>query len=463
MESLKTKIEGTDRKILIPVVAIIFLILISLIFYSVEKNSDNIHRGVKVEGISVSNLNKDQAQDLVKTETDKKIKEHIISFVNDETEYKYSLHDFGYTLDLNTAIDNAYEVGRSKSGVKNFFQIILSPIFTKNIEASGDINRDSLNKVLFDLNEKTYIKPVDAKLEVNPDGTVTIAKERIGQYLDNEEFTKLIEEDFINKEKIALPIYKTEPNIKSDFYAGIDKLYTEFETNYSSSPKGRKENIRIASSKFNNLKIKPGEEISFNNVVGDITSDNGFKTATVIVGGKSDTGIGGGVCQVSTTLYNSLVMSDLEITERHNHSRPIGYVDLGTDAAVVSDYKDLKFKNNTNNPILIKSEANGDTLSFSVFGNSKDRDYTVKMVPQLVDVVSPETITRYSDNIADGEEVVKESGAKGYSYITYKEKIKDGKVISKEKLSNSYYIPKDRVVVIGTGQISDEDSNEETN
>ncbi|MGI5949572.1 VanW family protein [Peptoniphilus sp.] len=461
MESFKSKIENIDRRALIASIAVLVFILISLIFYFVENNSPNIHKGVKIEGIAVSNLSKDQAKDVVKKETDKRIREHEINFTYGDKEYTYSLQRFGYTLNLDDAIEKAYEVGRSDSGIKNFFQITFSPIFNKNIIAEGDINRDALDNVLYDLNAKTYIKPVDSYIKVNPNGEVVVVKEKIGQYLDNDEFTKLIEADFINKDKIELPIYKTEPNVKSDYFAGIDKLYAEFETNYSSSPKGRKENIKIASSKFNNLKVEPGQEISFNDVVGEITADKGFKTATVIVGGKSESGIGGGVCQVSTTLYNSLVMSDLEIVERHNHSRPINYVDLGTDAAVVSNYKDLKFKNNTENPILIMADANGENLSFKVFGNSKDRDYTVKMVPQLLGVVSPNVITTYSDNISEGQEVVKESGAKGYSYVTYKEVIRDGKVVSKEKLSNSYYVPKDKVVVIGTGTSNDDSSEDE--
>ncbi|MET3617421.1 vancomycin resistance protein YoaR [Peptoniphilus olsenii] len=461
MESIKSKIEDIDRRFLVASGIVLAMILVSLIFYSIEKNNSNIHKGVKIEGISVSHMSKNEAIKKVKEETDQKIAAHIINFTFNDESYPVSLEQFGYTLDLEQAADKAYEIGRSKSSIKNFFQIVFGPIFSNNIIADGDLNRDSLDKVILDLNKKIYIKPEDAYIKENSDGSVDIIEEKIGRYMDNDEFGKILGEDFINKDKIELPVYSTEPNVKSNYYAGIDKVYADFETNYSSSSKGRKENIRLASSKFNNLKVEPGQEISFNNVVGDVTADKGFKEATVIIGGNAESGIGGGICQVSTTLYNSLVMSDLEIVERHNHSRPINYVKLGTDAAVVSDYKDLKFKNNTNNPILIQAIANGDNLSFKIFGNSKDRDYTVKMVPKLLGVVNPNTITRYSDNMYEGDQVVKEAGSKGYSYETFKEVIKDGKIISTEKITNSYYIPKDRVVVIGTRENDKEETTDE--
>lgn len=279
--------------------------------------------------------------------------------------------------------------------------------------------------------------------------------------MDMNEAKELINLDILHEEKVELPVYKTEPKIYSNYYEGIDKKLGDFETDYSSSIKNRKENIRLAASKFNNMKLNPGDEISFNDVVGEISEKTGFKNATVIVGGEYENGIGGGICQVSTTLYNSLVLSDLEIIERHNHSRPINYVDLGTDAAVARGYKDLKFKNNTNNPILILAEANGEKLNFKILGNSIDRDYEIKIVPELLGTVSPGVNTIYSDALPEGESTVRESGARGYSYKTYKEIIKNGEVVDKKEISKSYYVPKDKVVVVGTGTGTSNDKDKD--
>ena len=368
------------------------------------------------------------------------------------------LRDFGYKLNLEDAINKAYSYGRSDNIFYNYIDIIKGYIFKKNFVAKADIEDAKREEVILNIGNKIFKKPVDAYPIINEDGSVTIKDSEIGRYMDINEAKDLINLDILHEDKIELPVYKTEPKIYSNYYDGINKKLGDFETDYSSSVKNRKENIRLAASKFNNMKLNPGDEISFNEVVGEISEKTGFKSATVIVGGEYESGIGGGICQVSTTLYNSLILSDLEITERHNHSRPIHYVDLGTDAAVARGYKDLKFKNNTNNPILILSEANGEKLNFKVLGNGSDRDYEVKIIPQLLDTVSPGVDTIYSDALPDGESTVRESGARGYSDKTYKEIIKNGEVVEKKEISKSYYVPKDKVVVVGTGTTNDDDS-----
>lgn len=460
VENFNTKLFDIDKKFLITISVILMIIFLSIIYFTKEYVNPNIHKGVKIENIDVSNLSKKEALSKVKKETDVIINNKNIDFYVGEENFCIPLKNFGYNLDLNKAVNEAYSYGRGDNLFSNYFKIIKSSIVKKNIIADTNIDISKRDKVVEGLSEKIYKRPVDAKIIINEDKTVTVKKSEIGRYLDLDETKKLINLDMFKEEKIELPVYDSNPNITSSYYNGIDKLLGDFETDYSGSIKNRKDNIKLAASKFNNLKLSPGDEISFNDVVGEITAENGFKSATVIVGGEYESGIGGGICQVSTTLYNSLILSDLEIIERHNHSRPISYVDLGTDAAVASGYKDLKFKNNTNNPIVILSQANGEKLDFKVLGNGKDRDYEVKIIPELLETIIPDVNTIYSDDISDGESIVKQSGSKGYSYKTYKEILKDGKVIDKRQISKSYYVPKDKIVVVGTGNESDENDED---
>ncbi|MBU5669384.1 VanW family protein [Peptoniphilus sp. MSJ-1] len=464
MESLKDKILNIDKKILIAISIILMLFFISVMYFSYEYSNKDIHRGVKIEGIEVSNLNKDEALKKVKSETDKLISDYKVNFVTGEEEFKIPLKEFGYSLDLDKAIDEAYNYGRSNNIFKDYYQILKSLIAKENIIAATKIDNRATNEVVEDLGNKIFIKPKDANPVINEDKTVTISKESIGRYLDLNETKKLLNIDILKADKIELPVYKTEPAIYSDYYQGIDKVLGEFETDYSTSTNNRKENVKLSASKFDNLKLEPNQEISFNDQIGDITVEEGFKTATVIVSGEYESGVGGGVCQVSTTLYNSLILSDLEIVERHNHSRPISYVELGTDAAVVKGYKDLKFKNNTNHPILIVASADGKKLNFKVLGNSQDRDYEVKIIPERKGVISPQVKTKYSDKMYEGDSKVEQSGSRGYSYVTFKEIIKNGEVQNTTQISKSYYIPKDKIVVVGTktsDSSSDKDNDED--
>ena len=458
MENLGNKILNINKKILITLALILMLIFISVMYFTEEYTNPYMHKGVKIEDIDVSNLSKEDALKEVKSVTDEMIKNKVVNFTYEDISVPVPLRDFGYKLNLEDAINKAYSYGRSDNLFYNYLDIIKGYIFKKNFVAKPDIEDAKREEVILNIGSKIFKKPVDAHPIIKDDGSVTIKESEIGRYMDINEAKDLINLDILHEDKIELPVYKTEPKIYSNYYDGIDKKLGDFETDYSSSIKNRKENIRLAASKFNNMKLNPGDEISFNDVVGEISEKTGFKSATVIVGGEYESGIGGGICQVSTTLYNSLILSDLEITERHNHSRPIHYVDLGTDAAVARGYKDLKFKNNTNNPILILSEANGEKLNFKVLGNGSDRDYEVKIIPQLLGTVSPGVDTIYSDALPDGESTVRESGARGYSYKTYKEIIKNGEVVDKKEISKSYYLPKDKVVVVGTGTTNDDDS-----
>ena len=458
MENLGNKILNINKKILITLALILMLIFISVMYFTEEYTNPYMHKGVKIEDIDVSNLSKEDALKEVKSVTDEMIKNKVVNFTYEDISVPVPLRDFGYKLNLEDAINKAYSYGRSDNLFYNYLDIIKGYIFKKNFVAKADIDDAKREEVILNIGNKIFKKALDAYPIINEDGSVTIKDSEIGRYMDINEAKDLINLDILHEDKIELPVYKTEPKIYSNYYDGIDKKLGDFETDYSSSIKNRKENIRLAASKFNNMKLNPGDEISFNDVVGEISEKTGFKSATVIVGGEYESGIGGGICQVSTTLYNSLILSDLEITERHNHSRPIHYVDLGTDAAVARGYKDLKFKNNTNNPILILSEANGEKLNFKVLGNGSDRDYEVKIIPQLLGTVSPGVDTIYSDALPDGESTVRESGARGYSYKTYKEIIKNGEVVDKKEISKSYYLPKDKVVVVGTGTTNDDDS-----
>lgn len=463
MKNLRNKFFNLNNKVLIGVAIFLMLIFISVMYFTSESLNTGIHRGVRVEDVDVSNLSKDEALKEVSKITEERINNKKINFSYGDRDLPIALKDFGYSLNLEDAVNEAYSIGRSKGLFSNYLDIVSSLIFKKNIIADSSFDEGKKDAVLTNLAREIHKKPLDAHPIFNEDGTITIAKSEKGRYLDLNEARGLLNKDMLNEEKIDLPVYDTEPKIQSDYYQGIDKVLGDFSTDYSSSIKNRKENIKIASEKFNNMKLNPGDEISFNDIVGEISEATGFKNATVIVGGEYETGIGGGICQVSTTLYNSLILSDLEIVERHNHSRPINYVDLGTDAAVARGYKDLKFKNNTNNPIIILAEADGQKLDFKVLGNSADRDYQVKIIPQRLGVVSPDVKTTYSDSVPEGETVVKESGKNGYSYKTYKEVVKNGEVVEKKEISKSYYVPKSKVLVVGTGSSSKSNDDDEDN
>lgn len=149
----------------------------------------------------------------------------------------------------------------------------------------------------------------------------------------------------------------------------------KFFTTYYSSSEERISNIKLASQKINGVFLDVNEEFSFNNIVGERTENNGYKNSKIILGGKFTDGVGGGVCQVSTTLYNAVLLAGLKVTESHPHSLAVSYVAPSFDAMVSFGYADLKFVNDTGYPVLIKAFANDYMLTISIFGQKMSERY----------------------------------------------------------------------------------------
>lgn len=149
----------------------------------------------------------------------------------------------------------------------------------------------------------------------------------------------------------------------------------KFFTTYYSSSEERISNIKLASQKINGVFLDINEEFSFNNTVGERTENNGYKNSKIILGGKFTDGVGGGVCQVSTTLYNAVLLAGLTVTESHPHSLAVSYIAPSFDAMVSFGYADLKFVNDTGYPVLIKAFANDYMLTISIFGQKMSERY----------------------------------------------------------------------------------------
>ena len=165
------------------------------------------------------------------------------------------------------------------------------------------------------------------------------------------------------------------------------RLRAEFYTNYKSSSAERKNNIALASKSLNNVFVDVGGEFSFNRTVGARTEKRGYQKAKIIVKGEFTEGVGGGVCQVSTTLYNAILLAGLKVTEYHAHSLPVSYVAPSFDAMVNSGSADLRFVNNTHNPIIIKTKADGETLKVQILGEPMQEVYKRKSV--IKEYISP--------------------------------------------------------------------------
>lgn len=263
-----------------------------------------------------------------------------------------------------------------------------------------------------------YEDPVDARYDIQGN-TVNIIPASTGRYLNKEEAAPFLEQFAKSNESVKIPFYISQPEITSQQLN--DKLFSgtlgSFSTSYGSSTANRCANVARAASLINGTVIAPGEVFSFNKTVGHRTKENGFYTAKEYVDGQSVDGIGGGTCQVSSTLYSAVLYADMSIVERLNHMMSVGYIPLGQDATVSDSGVDFKFKNSSDYPVKIAANANGSTITISIVGTPWEPKREVKL--------SHSTTT-------SGENTVVYSTRSVYS---------NGQLISTDRLNSSTYMP----------------------
>ena len=296
------------------------------------------------------------------------------------------------------------------------------------------------------IHEEIYKEVKDAYYTQNP---FEIHPEEEGIDFDVEAAKKALEED---KEEYEIDLKITKPKVTTSQIgteAFPDQLAT-FRTNYDGGDKDRTTNLQLACNKINGKVVMPNETFSYNKTLGARTAAAGYKNAKVYEAGQVVDGIGGGICQISTTLYNAVLRANLEIVERRNHQFVTSYVEAGMDATVVYGMTDFKFKNTRKYPVKIIASAKNGVATVSVYGIKESEEYTFSF--RTVTVSTIPTSTKYIDDatLPVGTEKVKQKGANGKKTETYMTKMLNGKIVETKILSRDTYDAMQRIVLRGT-------------
>ncbi len=272
---------------------------------------------------------------------------------------------------------------------------------------NGELYIKSLDDAIERMRADTSVLPVDAEIIFTPNETelFKIKRERYGKQIDTADLKNKIQYALKSrKREIYATFYSLHPSITAKELSECTHKKGEFFTDYSASSDGRKHNISLAASLINGSVIQSRQTFSFNQTVGERTYERGFTDAKVISRGTFTDGVGGGVCQASTTLYNAALLSELTVCERHRHSIAVNYVKPSFDAMVTDNVCDLKIKNNTPLPVFIKATADGSTLRFEFYGIKNK--YDVKLISTEIKrtEIEPEIIE--DDTLKEDEEII---------------------------------------------------------
>lgn len=306
------------------------------------------------------------------------------------------------------------------------------------------------------IHEEVYTEVKDAYYTKDP---FTIYPEVEGIDFDVEAAKELLKED---KEEYVIKLTITKPKVTIDQIgseAFPDQLST-FTTRYDVSDKDRTTNLEIACQKINGKVVLAGDTFSYNQTLGPRTIAAGYKNGKVYAGGEVVDGIGGGICQISSTLYNTVLMANLEIVERRNHQFVTSYLPAGRDATVVYGAIDFKFKNTRKFPVRIVASAKNGIATVSMYGLKEENEYTFSFNTKTVASIPFTTKYEEDDTLEAGTEKVKRKGANGLKTETYINKMLNGKVVSTTLLSKDTYDAMTRVIIKSTKK---ETTNTETN
>lgn len=244
-----------------------------------------------------------------------------------------------------------------------------------------------------------------------------------------------------NEDIVKIPLKITMPNITTNKIGteAFPDLLATYTTSFSTSNVNRTTNIKLSSNKINGVVLMPGEEFSYNKVVGQRTAAKGYKSAPVYVGGKVVNDIGGGICQVSSTLYNTALRANLEIVKRSNHRFATGYVPLSTDATVSWGGPEFIFKNSRKYPIKIVSTVTGGKVKVDIYGCKEEVEYDVTIQSVTLQTISMKTEYRTNTSLPAGTTKTVQKGHPGYKSKAYRILKLNGNVISKQLLSTDTY------------------------
>lgn len=294
-----------------------------------------------------------------------------------------------------------------------------------------------------------------------------VYKEVKNAYYTKEPFTIYPESDGIDfdienaktllvepKEQYEIPLIITKPT-KTTKQIGTEAfpdLLATFSTNYQASNTNRTTNLKLSAGKINGTVLLPGEEFSYNKIVGERTIAAGYKEAATFSGGKVVDGLGGGICQISSTLYDAVVMANLDITERRNHQFVTSYVGAGKDATVVWGSQDFKFKNTRKYPIRITAIVQGGVATVQVWGLREEVEYDITIETKKTATISYTTQYIQDESLQEGQQKVVQEGNNGRKVEAYKVTRLNGQIVSKTLLSKDTYNAMKKIVRVGTAK-----------
>ena len=483
-------------------ILLFLLLLFSVMFSIININNNKILKNISINNIDISNMTKEEAKsyisDIIKTKSSNNINFND----NGEILSTYSFENLNIDYNITETINKASNIGRNSNIFKSNFEIVNLFFNNKNLELDITLNNDKLSTILEDLSSSLTDKLIQSSYYIDNNNLV-LTSGKAGRTIDKNLTTKSIKlclenltqtdntiqittqdseihKDVINAyyEKNPLKIYTEVIGVSfekelakealtentAEYIIPLQYTYPTvtindldidifqdtlaiFTTKYNITNTDRSNNLELAAEKIDGTILSPNEVFSYNKIVGARTIDKGYTEAKIYSNGQVVDGIGGGICQISSTLYDTAIMANLNVTERHNHQFITSYLPAGKDATVVYGAKDLKFQNTRSYPIKIVSKVENGIVTCKILGLKEDTEHSIDIETEILSTTEPDIQYEQDSKLELGKEIVKQQGANGAVVNVYKITKLEGKIINKELLSQDTYKSLDKIIL----------------
>ncbi len=427
----------------------------------ISRYADTFQPGVTINGTELTGLSYDEARQLLNEKYAASI-EAAVELTFGERKWTFIPSQVGAQIDLDQQIERAWAYGKEGTDAERLEQIQSLQTTPVDLSAQLTFDRAALEAFVGSIKQEIDCEPINATRTVVDREKFSFTDSSVGYRLDADSLVKQLEQIILSggADSIELQPEILQPSPSRAELEAATVLLAECTTSLAGSSTSRDNNVNLALGYFNFLEVQPGETVSFNKVVGKRTKANGFYEAPEYAGTTVVTGIGGGVCQASTTVYGAVIRAGLEIRERHPHTMQVGYVEASQDAAVNNDDKNLRFKNNTGSTLFFFAwtSAKNETATVKIYGKPVDTNVRIDIISEVTQIDIAGTEITYQDDV-NGERVwyvddppvllrKGKSGLRSTAYRVYYD-VTSGAEIRRERLSSDYYAPQNDVYLRG--------------
>lgn len=457
------------RKSGIVIMCVVLLIGAVQIFAASDDTSqEKIKHGVYIDSIDVSGMTYDEAEKAVEKIAGEKANVKVSIKVNDDV-IETTLVRLGYKWVNKSVVHDAVELGKSGNIIKRYKDELELKNEGMKYELDMEVSQEDLRKNIEVLCEPYNVEAKNASMKAADSG-FKIVPGKEGCVVDYDasvaDFYEYITKKWDGKTaiefeavtEVSKPKYTAE-DFEKVSTTPMGSFTTYFSVGYSYS--NRNLNIKNGADKINGNVVYPGEQFSCNEHLYPWTEDNGWYPAGTYVDGGVQDSLGGGICQVSSTLYNALLRAEIKVVKRFSHSMAVAYVELAADAALAGDYKDLVFENNTDAPIYVEGIYNaGGSVTFNIYGHDTRKEgHSVKYVSETVSTIPMKTVTEKDPTQPKGYTETVENGHVGYVAKLWKITYENGEETERELLHTSTYAMSPKKVIKGTKKETEKETD----